>query len=96
MRSPFTLGDPERIAHLARAAGIAGAKLRTRQSPVRFPSIDALVQTEVKASPICHVIDDPSFEALLHGAREALAPWREDGGAIAFPLPTHILTARKA
>ena len=64
--------------------------------PVRFPSIDALVHTEVKASPIRDVIDEPSFDALLEGAREALARWCEDGGAIGFPLPTHILTARKA
>ena len=96
LRSPFTLGDPGRLADLARAAGIAGAEVQTRQSAVRFPSIDALVQTEVKASPIRDVIDDPSFEALLQGASEALAPWRMESGAIAFVLPVPILTARKA
>jgi ubiquinone/menaquinone biosynthesis C-methylase UbiE len=95
LRSPFTLGSPERLAELARAAGIAGAEVQTAQCPVRFPSIDALVQTEVMASPIRDIIDDASFDALLRGARTALATWRKDDGEVAFPLPAHILTARK-
>jgi hypothetical protein len=54
------------------------------------------VQTEVMASPIRDVIDDASFDALIRGAREALATWRKDDGAVAFSLPADVLTARKA
>ena len=96
LRSPFALGDRARLAELARAAGIDGAEVQTHRCPVRFPSIDALVQTEVMASPIRDVIDDASFDALIRGAREALATWRKDDGEVAFPLPAHILTARKS
>jgi len=96
LRSPFALGDPERLAGLARAAGIHGAEVRTHRCPVRFPSIDALVQTEVRASPIRDIIDDASFDALIRGARETLASWRKDDGEVAFPLPAHVLTARKS
>ena len=70
--------------------------MHTHQCPVRFPSIDALVQTEVMASPIRDVIDDASFDALVRGAREALARWRRDDGEVAFSMPAHILTARKS
>lgn len=73
LRSPFALGDRRRLAELVHAAGIDGAEIGTRECPVRFPSIDALVHTEVKASPIRDVIDDRSFEALLEGARAKLA-----------------------
>jgi SAM-dependent methyltransferase len=93
LRSPFALGDPAQLPGLLGAAGIEGAALRTCEVPVRFPSIDALVHTEVKASPIRDVIDQRSFEALLEGARQALAGWCDDGGAIGFPLPAHIATA---
>jgi SAM-dependent methyltransferase len=96
LRSPYSLGDRARLAELARAAGIDGANVETVQSPVRFPSIDALVHTEIMASPIRDVIDEASFEALVQGAREALARWRKADGEVAFPLPVHILTARKA
>jgi SAM-dependent methyltransferase len=96
LRSPFALGDAERLAGLARAAGIAGAKLATARCPVRFPSIDALVHTEIMASPIRDVIDEASFEALLEAAREALGTWRTEGGEVAFALPAHVLTATKA
>lgn len=96
LRSPFALGDRERLAGLARDAQIEGAEIRTSECPVRFPSIDALVQTEVKASPIREVIDDRSFDALLRGARGALARFLKSGGEIAFSLPAHIVTATKA
>jgi hypothetical protein len=36
------------------------------------------------------------LEALLRGARTALAPWRNGDGEVAFALPAHILTARKS
>jgi ubiquinone/menaquinone biosynthesis C-methylase UbiE len=95
LRSPFALGDREQLAELVRTAGIAGAEVQTLRCPVRFPSIDALVHTEVKASPIRDVIDDRSFDALLEGARRRLAPWCSDGDGIAFALPAHVVTARK-
>lgn len=97
LRSPFALGNRERLAALVRAAGIEGAEVRTIECPVRFPSIDALVHTEVKASPIRDVIDRRSFEALLEGARERLARFCVDGKEeVAFPIPAHVVTARKA
>lgn len=96
LRSPFVLGDTARLAELVRAAGLEGAGIATRACPVRFPSIDALVHTEVRASPIRDVIDERSFQALLEGAREDLARWCTDGKEIAFSMPVHIVSARKA
>jgi hypothetical protein len=78
----------------SRAAGIPG-KIETRQCPVHFPSIDALVHTEVKASPIRDVIDAPSFDALLAGARAGLARLCDGSGEIRFAMPAHTVTARK-
>jgi SAM-dependent methyltransferase len=95
LRSPFVLGDSGRLADLLREAGVASAAIRTIQCPVHFPSIDALVHTEVKASPIRDVIDPRSFDALLDGARESLARFRVDGDEVAFTMPAHIATARK-
>ena len=67
LRSPFALGDKQRLAGLIADAGIAGASIDTRACPVQFPSIDALVHTEVQASPIRDVIDAQSFEASARG-----------------------------
>jgi SAM-dependent methyltransferase len=96
LRSPFALGDRAQLAGLVQEAGIAGAAVETRTVPVRFPSIDALVETEIMASPIREVIDQGSYEALQAGARGALARWCEPGGAIGFPLAMHLVGARKA
>jgi SAM-dependent methyltransferase len=96
LRSPFALGDRDHLAGLVRTAGIEGAELRTLECPVRFPSIDALVHTEVKASPIRDVIDDQSFAALLEGARESLADLRHAEGEVGFPMPVHLITATRS
>lgn len=94
LRSPYALGDEAHLAGLVRDAGIE-AEIETLTCPVRFPSIDALVHTEVKASPIRDVIDDRSFAALLDGARERLARFSVAGGGVAFPFPAHVVRAHK-
>jgi SAM-dependent methyltransferase len=96
LRSPFALGDEAQLARLVRAAGIEGARIETPEIPVRFPSIDALVETEIMASPIRDVIEPRDYGALCKGAREALAPWCHSDGAIGFPLAAHVVSARKA
>jgi SAM-dependent methyltransferase len=96
LRSPFALGDKERLAGLVRDAGIDGAEIETHHCTVRFPSIDALVHTEVKASPIRDVIDARSFDALLEGARENLARLCIEGDEVTFAMPAHVVTACKA
>lgn len=96
LRAPFALGDKERLTDLVRATGIAGAEIETRERPVRFSSVDALVHAEVMASPIRDVIDDRSLDALVQGARESLAPLCRSDGAIEFPMPAHIMSAGKS
>jgi SAM-dependent methyltransferase len=95
LKSPFALGDKARLTELVRTAELDGAGVQTLECPVRFPSTDALVHTEIKASPIRDIIDDRIFDRLLEGAREALAPLCAAGGEIAFALPVHVVLARK-
>jgi SAM-dependent methyltransferase len=95
LRSPFALGDETRLARLVDAAGIARSEIRTHECPVRFPSVDALVHTEVKASPIREIIDERSFEALLEGARGSLARYSAGNGEVAFSMPAYFVSARK-
>ena len=95
LKSPFALGDDQRLADLVHAAGIESASLATRACPVCFPSIDTLVHTEVKASPIRDVIDAQSFAALLEGAQRNLARFTSNGGEVRFEIPAHTVSARK-
>lgn len=95
LKSPFALGQQERLTGLIHEAGIAGARIEAWRCPVRFPSIEALVHTEVNASPIRDVIDAGSFDALLEGARADLARFCNDGGKISFAMPAHLVTACK-
>jgi SAM-dependent methyltransferase len=95
LRSPFALGDKQRLAGVVADAGIGGAKIETRACPVQFPSIDALVHTEVQASPIRDVIDAQGFEALLEGARPKLAGFTSNGREVSFAISAHLVSAHK-
>lgn len=96
LHSPYTLGDREQLASIVRAAGIGDARIETSEMPVRFPSIDALVETEIMAAPIREVIEAEDYAALCARARTALAPLCGPDGAVTFPLAAHIVSARKA
>lgn len=95
LRSPFVLGDAGALAALARSAGIERARVETHRQTVRYPSIEALVTTEVRASPIRGIIDDAGFAALLEGAERRLAPLAGPDGTVEFPMPMHVIVAMK-
>ena len=95
LRSPFALGDPEQLAGLARAAGIEGAEVELGLSGALPIDRRSRADGGASASPIRDVIDDRSFDALLQGARAALAPFCRNGGEVAFALPVHTLTATR-
>ena len=96
LHSPFALGDEAELRELVGAAGIEGARVESRPCPVRFPSIDALVHAEVRASPIRDVIDERRFAALLEGARNALQSVCDGDGTVAFSMAPYVVVARKS
>lgn len=95
-RAPFVLGEPDTLAGIARAAGIAGARVEECTGSVRFDSIADLVGTERDCVwTLGGILDDGQFERLLDESRTALAPFAAADGRIAFDMPALVLTARK-
>ena len=96
-RAPFAIGDAQLLAGLARQAGLAHAQVLQRSATVRFGSIDALVSTERACVwTLGGLLDDAQFERLLHAACDALAPFVQPDGGVAFEMPALIIAARKA
>jgi SAM-dependent methyltransferase len=96
-RSPFVMGDAQRLLALCVEAGIAGAEVSRHAGTVRFASIEDLVATErACAWTLGGLLDAQQFAQLLHGARQALKPFAGEGGGVAFEMPALIVTATKA
>jgi SAM-dependent methyltransferase len=96
-RTPFVLGDADKLSAIARRAGVPGASVAQHNGKVRFQSIDAMVSTERACVwTLGGVLDDDQFARLLDEARIALKPFVGADGRVVFDMPALILTARMA
>jgi hypothetical protein len=61
----------------------------------RFPSVDALVATEVESTPLRERISDDVYERIRRGAHDVLAPFTAADGALEAPFECHVVTASR-
>jgi SAM-dependent methyltransferase len=95
-RAPFVLGDRGRLLEIARAAGIADARVDRHRGAVRFASVASLVSTErACAWTLGGLLDEEQFARLLELAPTALAPFVAPDGSVVFDMPALILTAAR-
>lgn len=96
LRSPYHLGDTQRLAGLFAEAGLPNATITTVEGTARFPSIASWVHTDVRGWTLADRIDDTQFEVLLDEAERTLQPFViDDEGTVEFASPAHIVTAMK-
>lgn len=94
LRVPFEMGDEGELRDLFQGARADDVALRTLTAPVKFPSIDAWVHTEIKGWTLAGRLSDAEFVRLQAAARVALAPFAGADGAVEFPIAAHLLSAR--
>lgn len=95
-RAPFVLGDPELLLAICREAEVAEAKVMQHLGTVRFASIKSLISTERACVwTLGGMLDDAQFERLQKDAEQALRAFVTADGAVAFSMPTLIVTATK-
>jgi ubiquinone/menaquinone biosynthesis C-methylase UbiE len=98
MRSPFQLADGEELRRLALGAGFAEATTTIHVATVRFASPAAMLEAEIRSSPLAAALpgrDDDDLVPLLDELDAALADHRDDAG-VAFPIETHLVLAQAA
>lgn len=96
-RAPFVLGERKQLRALCELAGIRTAQLARADGTVCFSSIEQLVATERACVwTLGGLLDDHQFDRLLEEAEESLQPFVTAGGAVAFKMPTLVITVDKA
>jgi SAM-dependent methyltransferase len=96
-RTPFVLGDPQKLLSLCTAAGIFNARVTQCDGTVRFASIRSLVSTERACVwTLGGLLDDAQFEQLSKESERALQEFVGSDGALAFAMPALIITAARA
>jgi SAM-dependent methyltransferase len=89
----FACGDLNDLSSLFGQAGLHVTATSTHRGTARFPSVDALVATELESTPLGERISAEVYGLIRHGAREVLAPFTAADGTLAAPFEVHVVTA---
>lgn len=96
LTTPFALGGKNQLLDLFKAAGINEVVVELWHGTMRYPTIEAFVETEVKGSPLEALLDTESYQGLTQEAQEKLQQFCNDGGAVVMPMDAFIITAEKS
>lgn len=95
LSSYFSCGDLDDLAGAFAQAGLHAATTGTHVGTARFPTVDALVATEVDSTPLGGRISAEVHEAIRAGARTVLAPFTTPDGVLEAPFEVHVVAARR-
>ena len=91
----WSKGDAGELTGLVNAAGMSVASTRSVLGTVAFPSVDALVHTEIQATPLAERITETAYRAIGEAARQVLAAFTTSSGALELPIRARFVSARK-
>jgi SAM-dependent methyltransferase len=95
LRRPYALGEMDLLLSLARQAKIPGARTDWWGGKATFPSLEALLASEMRSGPVSELIDDAQYARITEAARTALASYIRADGSISFSSPALTLSAQK-
>jgi SAM-dependent methyltransferase len=91
LSSYFACGHLDALRTAFQRAGLDVTSTATRTGIARFPSVDALVATEVDSTPLGERLSPDVAEQLRAGARDVLAPFTSADGRLEAPFDVHIV-----
>lgn len=94
LRAPFALGDRQELAALFTSARVASVAVTTHRGTARFPSIQAMVEADLRGwLPVCGVVlPEDQIRLILAEAERAIAPYVAAGDGARFAVSVHIVT----
>jgi SAM-dependent methyltransferase len=96
LTAPFVLGDRDELIDIFDAAGVDDVVVELRDGTLTFPTVEVFVETEVKGSPLESLLDEESYQGLMHEADEKLRQFRsDDDGAVTMPMDAFVITGAK-
>lgn len=92
----FACGDLTWLNDRFQDAGLSTTTGSTHVGTARFPSVDALVATEVESTPLGQRITSDVYDRIRLGAHEVLAPFTAADGALEAPFEVLVVIGRRA
>lgn len=91
---PYQLGADGVLAKILEQGGARSATIELRQGRARFPSLEGLVTTEIKAWVIAESVDESAINAVIADAKIELADYCAADGSIDFPFNALVARAQ--
>jgi SAM-dependent methyltransferase len=93
-RAPFALGNSIELDSLLAGAGFRDIEIRTMAEPAHFPSPEALVASQLAATPLSTLgsLTEKAHQAVARDVRAALRSHLNDG-QLAVPMEAHFALA---
>jgi SAM-dependent methyltransferase len=91
----WSKGDLTQLRTLLDDAGLAPTTTESLLGRVTFPSVDALLHVEIRATPLTSRIDDHRYLAIARDMRTSLAEFVTSGGEVALPVLARFVAARR-
>jgi len=90
----WSQGDLARLTTMMEAAGLEVFETRTSLGAALFPSTDAVVETEIRATPLADRLDPVAYDAILADTREVLGKYVDPDGLVRVPIRATMVAAR--
>jgi ubiquinone/menaquinone biosynthesis C-methylase UbiE len=89
----WSMGDLVALTALVEQAGLTQTDSRQLLGAVTFPSVDALVDVEVRGTPLADRIDEATVAAITRDAVSILARWCDPTGVVTLPIRARFVAA---
>lgn len=96
LRSPYSLGDSDRLERLFADAGVGSVEIRRELGTACFPSIRGWMECDVRGWTLADKLDDDQFEQLVSEAERELRYFVAADGSVEFAHPALIAIADKS
>jgi len=82
----WSKGDINELRQLLETAGLDVQRIITKLGVITLPSTDAMVHTEIQATPLAQRISESAYRAISEEARQVLAPYVDFSGTLRLPI----------
>jgi SAM-dependent methyltransferase len=89
----WVLGDRDLMRNRCASAGLRVNAVHDYERPAHFPSVEAMVLTEVNATPLADRLSQSELDAIIADSYTVYEPFRTTGEGLTIPLTGYVLVA---
>ncbi len=91
----WSMGDLPGLTAALQRSGLLVVETRTTRGTVRYGTVENLVQTEIKGTPLAERLSQDQIEEILTESAAVLHPYVSAERGLELPITAHLVAARR-